>query len=107
MEEFKAGLLQVNQKIDNNKNYILIEISSKDQLSFNSYILLEIVTKEYNDNIYFLPINQYIIETFDGENNETRTENKYYLSSREKWGVDAANIEISFSYHDIVVEFEC
>ena len=106
MEEFKAGLLQVNQKIDNNKNYILIEISSKDQLSFNSYILLEIVTKEYNDNIYFLPINQYIIETFDGENNETRTENKYYLSSREKWGEDAANIEISFSYPDIVVEFD-
>ena len=106
LEEYKAGLLQVNQKIDNNKNYILIEISSKDQLSFNSYILLEIVTKENNDNIYFLPINQYIIETFDGENNGIRTENKYYLSSREKWGEDAANIEVSFSYPDIVVEFD-
>ena len=106
MDEFKAGFLQVNENIVNERNYILIEISSKDKLYFNSYILLEIVTKEYNDNIYFLPVNQYIIETFDGENNEIRTENKYYLSSKEKGDEDAANIEISFSFPDIKVDFD-
>ena len=68
-------------------------------------MLLEIVTKEYNDDEYFLPVNQYIFETFDGENDEIRTENKYYLSSKEKAG-DLALLEISSGYPEIKIEFE-
>ena len=105
-DNFKIGLLQVNREIVNNKNYILIEINNKDQGYINSILLVEIVTKEYNDNPYFIPINQYILETFDGENNETRKENKYYLSSRDKGSEDYALIEISPSYPDIVIQFE-
>ena len=108
-DAFKVALLQINQKIEDNKNYILIQILNNDQDNFNSYLLVEIVTKEKNDNIYFLPINQYILETFDGDNDEIRTENKYYLCSKDKTygkGVDPALIEISSGFSDIVIEFE-
>ena len=101
---FKVGLLQVNQNIENHKNYILIEIISDNKNYIDSYLLVELVTKEYKDEAYFLPINQYVIETFDGENNETITENKYYLCSEEKMG-DQALIEISSAYSDIIIKF--
>ena len=105
-DNFKIGLLQVNREIVNNKNYILIEINNKDQGYINSILLVEIVTKEYTDNSYFLPVSQYILETFDGDNNETRKENKYYLSTRDKGSMDYALIEISPSFPDIVIKFE-
>ena len=108
-DTFKVGLLQINQEIKDNKNYILIQILNNDRLYFNSYLLVEIVTKEINDNAYFLPINQYIIETFDDDYNETKTENKYYLCSRDKQYLnnkpDPALIEISSGFPDIVLEF--
>ena len=102
---FKVGLLQINQKIDNNKDHILIEIKSDNKNYIDSYLLVELITKENNHNPYFLPINQYVIETFDGENGEILKENKYYLSSEEK-GSDQALIEISSPYSDIIIKFE-
>ena len=104
-DAFKLGLLQINRKIEDNNNYILIEIINDGNINIDSFMLLEIVTKEYNDDEYFLPVNQYIFETFDGENDEIRTENKYYLSSKEKGG-DLALLEISSGYPEIKIEFE-
>ena len=108
-EAFKVGLLQVNQEIKDNNNYILIRILNHDQDYINSYLLVELVTKEKNNDIYYLPINQYILETFDGNNNETRTENKYYFCSEDRlkfYWVDQVLVEISSGYSDIVIEFE-
>ena len=104
---FQVGLLQVNQKLDNNYNYLLIEIKSNEQRFIDSYLLVELITKEYNDNndAYFLPINKYILETFDDENGQIRTENKYYVSSKYR-EEDAAYIEYSTAYDDIQIEFE-
>ena len=102
---FKVGLLQVNQKIENENNYLLIEIQTKNQVEIISYLLVELVTKENNDDYFFIPINQYVIETFDGENNETRRENKYYLSSSEKY-YDQVLIELSSGYKDIEIVIE-
>ena len=101
---FKVGLLQINKQIENEKNHILIEIISDNKNYIDSYLLVELVTKEYTNEAYFLPINQYVIETFDDENNETRRENKYYLSSEEKM-TDQALIEISSAYSDIIIKF--
>lgn len=104
-DTFKVGLLQVNQQIEKDFNYLLIEIINNDQEYINSHLLVELVTKEYNDDRYFVPINQYILESFDGENNTIRAENKYYISSKEK-GSDQANIELSASYDDIEIVFD-
>lgn len=104
-DTFKVGLLQVNQPIEKDFNYLLIEIINNDQEYINSHLLVELVTKEYNDDRYFVPVNQYILESFDGENNTIRTENKYYISSKEK-GADQANIELSASYDDIEIVFD-
>ena len=102
---FKVGLLQVNKKIEDKKHYLLIEIQNQDLLYFDSILLVELVTKEYNDDDYFLPINQYILETFDGDNGEVREKNKYYLSSKQK-DTDQAFIEISPGFNDIEIKFE-
>ena len=102
---FKVGLLQVNQKLKENFNYLLIEIISNKQLDINAYLLVELATKEYNEKEYFIPINQYLIETFDGENKTIREENKYYLSSDLKLG-DQAFIELSSGFDDVKIEFD-
>jgi hypothetical protein len=52
-----------------------------------------------------LPINLYILETFDGKNNEITTENKYYLSSDDK-GTDQVLIDFSSAYDDIDISFD-
>ena len=101
---FKVGLLQVNQQLEENFNYLLIEIISNDKLDINAYLLVELATKEYNEKEYFIPINQYLIETFDGENKTIREENKYYLSSEQKLE-DQAFIEFSSGFDDINIKF--
>ena len=102
---FKVGLLQINKISESNDTYIMVEIKNREQVEINSYLLIELVTKEYNNDIYFLPINQYTIQTFDGENNTVRRENKYYLSCKDKsW--DQSLIELSSAYDDVVLEFD-
>ena len=51
-----------------------------------------------------MPINQYIIETFDDKNNLTRAENKYqiYVSQR---ATSQVMIELSPEYNDIDLNF--
>ena len=78
---FKIGLIEVNQNntIDNNYTYFLIEINNLNNTYINSNLLVEFVVKEYNEDVYFMPINQYIIETFDDYNNTIRDKNKYHI----------------------------
>ena len=102
---FKVGLLQVNQIIKNETYYILIEIMNKGLQDIKSPLLVDLVTKEYTQEIYYIPINQYIQETFDGENNTIKKENKYYLSSLQK-GSDQSFIELSSGFDDIKIEFD-
>ena len=78
--KYNVGLLQVNQeKKYNDSNYLLIEILNKDTLNINSSILIEFITKENHEDIYFMPINQYIIETFNGNNHTIRDKNDYHI----------------------------
>ena len=44
--------------------------------------LVEIIAREYNNEVFFLPVNQYILETFALENNRTIIDNKYYLKCK-------------------------
>ena len=104
-ETFKIGLLKINQTIHNEENYILIEIKSGDKNYIDSYLLVELITKEYNNDTYFLPINLYQIGTFVGENNQTLTENKYYLTNEEK-RTDQVLIDFSSAYDDVKIVFD-
>ena len=111
---FKIGLLQINKNNtlnNNNDNYILIEIKNKEETQINSYLLVELVTKEYSTDEYFLPINHYIMQTFDGEYNQVSDENKYFISSKEI-GDGQILIEISSAYNTTIKfnnsqEFDC
>ena len=105
--KFKVGLLQVNQPTENENNtyYLLIEILNLEQLYFDSCFLVELVTKENNQNEYFMPINQYILETFNDENNTIRSENKYYISVNQR-GNSQVLIDLSPEYNDIEIKFE-
>ena len=102
--KFKVGLLEVNQNKTDDNNYLLIEIVNIELRKINSYLLVELVTREYHQEVYFMPINQYIIETFDDKNNFTRAENKYqiYVSQRANSQV---MIELSPEYNDIELNF--
>ena len=102
--KFKVGLLEVNQNKTDNNNYLLIEIANIELRVINSYLLVEFVTREYHQDVYFMPINQYIIETFDDKNNLTRAENKYqiYVSQR---ATSQVMIELSPEYNDIDLNF--
>ena len=101
---FKVGLLQVNQEIKDNCNYLLIEIMNNAQIDINFYLLVDLVSKEYKQDVYFFPINHYLLETFDGKNNSIQKENKYYLSTLLR-STDQILIEFSSGYDDIDIEF--
>ena len=102
---FKVGLLQVNQIIKNESNYILIEIFNKVIPNINSVLLVNLVTKEFIPDIYFIPINQYLQETFDVENNTIRKENKYYFSTLQ---IEDGQVflEMSTGFNDIEIKFD-
>ena len=98
--KFSLGLLEVNQEKKNNDNYLLIEIINLDTIQINSFFLVELVTKENSQDIYFMPISHYLIETF-GDNNNI---NKYHIFTNER-GTDQVFIEISPEYNDIDLVF--
>ena len=103
--KYNVGLLQINQeKKYNDSNYLLIEIMNKDSLNINSSILIEFIIKENHEEIYFMPINQYIIESFDGNNDTIRYNNDYHIfvNQRAKYTVI---IEFSPEYNDIDLIF--
>ena len=108
-DAFGMGLLQVNKKIDNTglDKYLLMEIDNMDKsyLNLTRTSLMEISTKEYDENKeYTLPINKYVIETFNGKNNEIRKENEYYIFN-PKGNTSQTMIELSTENEDIKIDF--
>ena len=102
-DTLKFGFLQINQNAVNNNNYILIEIKSLNKNDCESYFLVELVAKEYNQGTFFLPMNQYMFEKFDIENNDALTENKYYLNCQLD---KEAIIDFSSGFDDISIKFD-
>ena len=103
--KFKIGLLEVNQeKKYKNNNYLLIEIENMDLTHINSYLLIEVLSKEHNQDIYFMPIGMYFFETFNDRNNTIRDKNKYHINANEKSGTHLA-LELSPEYDDIEIIF--
>ena len=101
---YNIGFLQVNQLKEGYK-YLLIEIQKKVNPRINSYILADIVTKEYDNRTSWLPINRYIFETFNDTNNEIRELNRYHININRIQG-NQVLIELSSSYDEINIEFE-
>ena len=103
--KFKIGLLEVNQeKRYKNNNYLLIEIENMDLTHINSYLLIEVLSKENNQDIYFMPIDMYYFEIFNDRNNTIRDKNKYHINAKEQSGTHVA-LEISPEYDDIEIIF--
>ena len=101
----KVGLLEVNKnKLYNNTNYLLIEITNRETNYINSYMLVELIIKESYQEIFFMPINQYLIETFDSNNGTFRDKNKYHIFANQR-GKSQILIEISPEYNDIDLIF--
>ena len=101
--KFKIGLLEVNrEKKYENNNYLLIEIENLDSNNIDSYLLVEVLTKEYNQEVYFMPINMYFLETFDNKNNTIREKNKYHIYANQIYK-DTLVIELSPEYNDIEI----
>ena len=103
---FKVGLIEVNQNntIDDNYSYFLIEINNLNNTNINSSLLVELIVKENYEDVYFMLASQYIIETFDGNNNTIRDKNKYHILANQK-GDDEVWIELSPEYNDIEIKF--
>jgi len=103
--KFKIGLLELNrEKKYEPNNYLLIEIQNIDSSFINSNLLVEIVSKEYYQDVYFMPIGSYIIETFDDKNNTIRDKNKYHIYANQR-GESQILIELSPEYNDIDLNF--
>ena len=99
------GLLEVNQKKKyNNDNYLLIEIMKINDISINSPFFLEIVVREYNEEVYFIPVDKYIIETFDDNNNIIRDKNEYQININQRRDSQVF-IEFSPEYNDLELIF--
>jgi len=125
---FGLGFLQIHEKTvknDNNANYLLIEINSRDKSYFhsNETSIIEITAKEYYTNDkndkndkneeneeneeYMLPVNKYIIESFSykNENEQIRRENKYCIYIPEE-NTSEVWIELSTGVDDIYIAFK-
>ena len=106
IESYKFGFLEINKDVIKYDQYILISINSKFQKYFESNLLIEIVNNEYSGR-YFMPINQYIIETFDIKGNLTRNFNKYYIDVNDMMNnYSTVLIEFSPNYNDLELIFE-
>ena len=102
-DTLKIGFLKIKQEIVANNNYILIEIKNLNKNYYDSDFLVEIIAREYNNEVFFLPVNQYILETFDLKNNRTIIDNKYYLKCKSS---NDAIIYLSSGFDDININFD-
>ena len=103
---FKIGFLEIyqNKEYKNNENYLLIQISNNEVSRINSYLLIEFITKEHYQDVYYMPINQYIIETFDHINGTVRNKNKYQINVKQR-DIGQIYLEMSPEYNDIDILF--
>ena len=99
---FKNGLLEVNSNnlTDNNIKYLLIEIINLNASVIKSELLVEIALKENNQQVYFMQISKYTIETFD-----TTTDNNQYHIFVNQRIMSQVIIDISPEYNDLELIF--
>ena len=104
--KFKVGLIEVNQKnaFNNNYSYLLIGIFNLDTQNINTYLLLELIVKEYNEDAYFMPVGLYMIETFNDVNGTIRNENNYHILVDQR-DDGQVFIDLSPEYNDIDLIF--
>ena len=103
---FDMGYLEIIREYNENISYLLIEIQKKENPILNSYIIIDIVPKEYNNDTYGLPINRYIFETFDDINNSKRESNQYHINIDQIDNTSDVLIELYSQCDDINIEFE-
>ena len=105
-EGYNLGILQIDKNFINNDQYILISITNKVISTFDTELLIEIVNNEYQDR-YFMPINQYIIETFNHNQSVARNENKYCIDINDITAKGTSIlVEFSPNYNDLELSFE-
>ena len=101
IEGYNTGLLQINKNNINEEKYILIKITNKDKEYFNSILLIEIVNNQYSER-YLMPINQYIIQSFNINQTSARNVNNYIIDINDKLD-NETNVLVEFSpnYRDL------
>ena len=102
---YNIGFLQIVSELKDYK-YLFIEIQKNEKPRINSPILIDFITKEYTNDTFWLPINRYIFETFNGTNNSIKVENRYHINIREIGLTSQVLIELSTQYDEIKIEFD-
>ena len=108
MECYKLGILEIKRDIINKNDFVLISITNKVEVAFHSNLLVEILYNEYKSR-YFMPISQYIIETFNKTDNLFRDENEYTIAINDKDNndiLDSVLVEFSPNYEHLILYFE-
>ena len=108
LNQFKIGILEISRNIANDSNnYLLIEIIKIDNNQMDTYLLVEIITKEINEDTYFMPIYQYLIETFNNANETIRDNNNYHILVNQLGHSNSqVMLQISPNYDDIEIVFK-
>ena len=110
-DAYGIGLVQVNkiltEKEKNDTQYLLIELyrggGEKNVYSPENFFV-EIMVNEYDEkNGFFLPQNEYFIDTFDDAEKVIRDANQYSIFNPE--GSIQPVIELSSEYSDIKINF--
>ena len=111
-DAYGIGFVQVNKNLTekerNNAQYLLIELikdgDNNEYSPDNFYI--EIMVNEYDKiNGFFLPQNEYFIDTFDDAEKGIRESNQYSIFNPEGNAVQPI-IELSSQYSDIKINFK-
>ena len=105
-DAYGIGFLQINKKCNSNDTqYLLIELGENQKDEKNFFLYVEIMVKEYDNNIgFFLPQNKYFIDTFDDAKDGKRQVNQYSIFNPEGNKIQPI-IEFSSDYNDITLNF--
>ena len=102
---FEISFLEINKKLEIYEQYLLIGVKNNLKHIYLDSFVVEILVKENEQNDkFFLPKNEYIIETFTDKNNTFREVNQYYIPNPEE-NISQAVIELSSNYDHTNVTF--
>ena len=103
---FNIGYLQVIQNITKGIKYLLVEIGKKGtDLQIKPNLLVNIVAKDYINDVFWPPLNNYFFDTFIGINNTIKSENRYLININRIKN-DSVLVELSTVYDDIEIKFD-
>ena len=103
---FNIGYLQVIQNITKGIKYLLVEIGKKGtDLQIKPNLLVNIVAKDYINDVFWPPLNNYFFDTFIGINNTIKSENRYLININRIKN-DSVLVELSTIYDDIEIIFD-